>query len=268
MVQAVPIAQNNAIEASVFTLRLSRFADIEAQVRLDKELTNKGVLPGRELGQGVAIFQMETIPSSPPAHLTRFEARTNGSYAWSLQLHGPFLTVACYDYTHFEEVWGKAKDFLMLSLQSVGDSYEVEEVTHQVVDRFVYDVPLGEDAYSLYKMEQIFRPETPYLTQKAWNSGLLWHVHQGWFEDGMEGRGLRHLHQVNISNSELEPQTKYSTVIDHRGTVHSMDSKGSLLKESAFMDEVFHDLHERNLKLIHELLCDDMQAQINLRRKV
>lgn len=262
--QAVPVAQHNAIEASIFTLRLSYPADAEAELRLDKALTAANLMPGREQGQSITI-QMGAAPTSPPARLTRFEARPNGSYAWGLQLHGPFLTVACHDYTRFDTVWQRAKRILMLSLQHIGESYSIAEVTHQVVDRFIYAVPAGGNAQDLYQMDQVFRRDTPYLTRKAWDSGLLWHVHQGWFESAEDD--LRHLHQINISNSELQPQAQYATIIDHRGAARPTDAQAMLPRTAEFMDQTFCNLHRRNLALMRELLSDNMQTTINLREQ-
>lgn len=260
---ATPFAENNAIEASVFTLRLSRPADMEAEKRLDAALTEQGKLPGREQMQG---FSVHIGMMEHPANLTRFEARPNGTYAWTMQLQGQFLLVACHEYTRFDNVWEAALNYLMIGLHAIGDTYSIADATHQVVDRFTYNFPEGVQAQDVYQMDDVLRRSTPYLTQKAWESGLLWHVHQGWFEPA--SNGLRHLHQLHISNNELVPKLQYATIVDHRGTARPPEGSDSLEKERQSLDLIFRELHTSNLKLMRELLSDEMQNAIAMRNQI
>lgn len=257
---AIPFSSSNAIEASVFTLRLSRSADIEAEKRLDEALTALGHLPGREQAQG---FSVHFGVSEPPAHLTRFEAQPNGTYAWSMHLQGPFLFVGCHQYTRFDQVWERARNFLLLGLEAIGETYAVADVTHQVVDRFVYNFSETHRPQTEYQMDEVLRRDTPYLTPKAWESGLLWHVHQGWFDQPRNGKV--HLHQLHVSNNELVAKLQYATIIDHRVTARPEDGVSAFDKSRDSMDETFRDLHAHNKLLMGELLSDEMQKIVGLR---
>lgn len=257
---AIPFSSSNAIEASVFTLHLSRSADKEAEKRLDEALTARGYLPGREQAQSFSVI---VGGSEPPAHLTRFEAQPNGTYAWSMHLQGPFLFVGCHQYTRFDQVWERARDLLLLGLEAIGETYAIATVTHQVVDRFVYNFSEAQQPREEYQMDEVLRRDTPYLTPKAWESGLLWHVHQGWFDQPRNGKP--HLHQLHISNNELVPNLQYATIIDHRVTARPQDELSAFDKSRDSMDEIFRDLHTHNKLLMGELLSDAMQKIVGLR---
>ncbi len=262
---STPSQQRNAIEAAVFALQLAQPIEQPTLQRINAAFDALGdELPGQQLGQGIS-FQFGALQQPLPMpglhELTRFVARPNGAHLWRVQVQGATITVTCHDYTDFVAVWELARRYLRLVLTQLEAGFACLELVHQVLDQFNYDVQPDDE--SRYSLGELFRADTPYLTAKAWRSGLLWHVYQGWFE--RPGDAFKYLNQVNISNLRMDDRTRYATVIDHRivasldnGTVFGLDNLDLL-------DGVFRQLHDSNMTLLRELLTDQKQAEIGMR---
>ncbi|OGB68594.1 MAG: hypothetical protein A2486_16165 [Burkholderiales bacterium RIFOXYC12_FULL_65_23] len=263
---STPSQQRNAIEAAVFALQLAQPIEPPALQRINAAFDALGdELPGQQLGHQGISFQFGAMqqPLPVPAlhELIRFVARPNGAHLWRVQVQGATITVTCHDYTDFAAVWERAKRYLALVLTQLDAGFLCLELVHQVLDQFNYDLqPEDEPRYSL---DELFRSDTPYLTAKAWRSGLLWHVYQGWFE--RPGDPFKYLNQVNISNLRMDDRTRYTTVIDHR-IVASLDGGTAFgLDNPNLLDGVFRKLHDSNMTMLRELLTDQKQAEIGMR---
>lgn len=267
---STPIKQNNAIEVATFALHLSRLADAEGLARIHDafdQLSPELALPGKEQRQNF-IVQFgggnAPIPSpSPQTDMARFVASPSGAHLWRVTLEGPILTVMCHDYTHYEAVWGRAAHYMHEALTALGDSYCIVEISHQVLDRFNYQTVVGQDAHKAYQMGELFRDDSPYLTPHTKNCGLLWHVFQGWFVAGTEGR--RDLHQLNISSTQTG-ENAFAALIDHRATAPATASPESVAPEQATqaLAQDFARLHACNVQVMRDLLTDAKLLEIGM----
>lgn len=257
-----PFAGHNAIEAAVFALRLQQPLDMACLQRIDGAFDQKasdpqqGGLPGKQLIQ----FQAGPGAPFPPntGELLRFVSLPSGAHAWRLQVQANAIVVTCHQYSRFNEVWPRAKRYFDLTLEAIDTPCDVMEVSHQVLDRFNYHATPGLD----YDLAELFKRGSDYLTPKAWNSGLLWHVHQGWFDENDDG--FKHLHQINLSNNLVGPDL-YATLIDHRATSVMKDGRPIVLGQGQTLDELFGQLHASNRDLLLNLLTPEKLAEIGIR---
>lgn len=255
--QAKPIGIDNAIDAFVFTLQLSTPITQTNEHGIDAEFTKD--LPGKRTMQGFFV-QMggASVPAEPPALFTRFRAKDDGTDKWALQINGPTLSVVCRDYDHYSAVSANALEYLRRALKATNANAVVLEATLQIVDRFQHAVAPSENAAKAYQPTLVFSPTTRFLTPHVAESGLLWHVHQGWFDPKHSNR----LYQLNLSNTQMPPDNHYETIIDFRSV-----ARGLAFPVSKAVDEItglFAEMHAFNKKLLEDLLSNDMQHAIGL----
>lgn len=263
---STPSQQHNAIEAAVFALQLVQPVDLPAVQRINAAFEALGdELPGQQLSQGAgfqfgAAQQPMQFPIAIP-ELVRFRARPNGTHLWRVQVQGALISVTCHEYTEFEAVWTQAKHYLNLVLSNLAGPVMLVECIHHVLDQFNYDADPEDLPH--YSLGELFQQDSPYLTPKAWDSGLLWHVYQGWFD--RLGDGFKLLNQVNISNLRMDNGTRHATQIDHRIMARQETDVPFAMNDAALMDTIFRHLHASNMTMLRGLLNEQKQAEIGMR---
>jgi hypothetical protein len=267
-----PLREKNAIESAAFAIVLTELLDQECVAAMSAAAHSFAQdLPGTaatssvflQPGPGVTI-NIEGM--SPQGGVNRFLARPDGVRSWQVQAEGATIVVMCRDWSRFSEVWSRARRYLLGLVGALPRDIQVAEVGLQVVDKFVY--PVGGDQTS-YMISEIFREDSPFLTKKAFEAGILWHVFQGWFAQGATRSG-RILNQLNLSSTEtFEQGSRLVTIIDHRITFQPrsasfhvkalMEEKGDGTSE---LDGLFDELHASNIELIRDLLNNEKLASI------
>lgn len=257
-----PFAGRNAIEAAVFALRLQQPLDMASLQRIDTVFDQQASDPQQDGLPGKQLIQFQAGPGLPfppnTGELLRFVSLPSGAHAWRLQVQAHAIVVTCHQYSRFDAVWPRAQRYFDLTLEAIGAPCDVMEVSHQVLDRFQYNTAPG----LTYDLAELFKRGSDYLTPKAWNSGLLWHVHQGWFDESDDG--FKHLHQVNLSNNLVEPNL-YATLIDHRATSVMKDGSPIALGQDHTLSQLFGQLHASNRALLLNLLTPEKLAEIGIR---
>lgn len=264
---AQPAAGHNAIEAAVFSVTLHTPPSPEAVARIRTALNEFAEeLPGEQGPQPPGIYFSMGNNMPPFGDVLRFVSKPDGTHRWRVQLTANQLQVACFDYSRFADVWQRALGYLRPMLTAAGVESLVAEVSHQYVDKFLYPVGMTVDQYNL---DELFQPGTPYLTPQVRESGLLWHVFQGWFEKDT-GRD-RVLHQINISNTELGAQ-HYGCIIDHRCVKQAalaLMPTATAMADNAeatncLLDTVMRELHSHHMHVVGRLLSREKQKQIGM----
>lgn len=271
--QSTPIKGRNAIESASFFLVLNQPVDPATTERLKQALEQfRGELPGVAPQQlGFVINFVGGLPQ-PVAQagggaLTRFASAIDGTHTWRVEANGNVIQVTCGDYTDFQEVWARAEGYLKALASVVSPDIGVAEVGFQIVDKFTYPSNLAEDSY---RVDELFRADSPFLTGNARESGLLWHVFQGWFESV---GGAKMLHQVNIANTNATGvDQQFAAVIDHRIVVRWMTSPAPALSELLGPDSeearslagLMRRMHSRNVAVMKQILTDQKQHDIGL----
>lgn len=264
--RSTPGAGNNALDAAVFSIELMQIPSPEAAQAIKVALdTFAHELPGEQAGQPQGIFVAMGSTMPPFGEALRFVAKPTGEHAWRVQLTGPVLQVTCTQYTRYAEVWGQAKRYLQAMLAALDGAFPVANISHQYIDKFLYPPQMQEAGYSV---GELFKADTPYLTQQAWRSGLEWHVYQGWF-DYARAPQRRMLHQLNTSNVLLgAPQLQHACIIDHRATLQypaaEPPTAGALAAQDGPLDSFMSELHTAHKAVFRDLLTPEKLQEIGM----
>lgn len=261
-----PLAGTNAIETAVFAIELAQ-PQTPDRVEAIKQALDAFAqeLPGEHIAQQPNMF-VAFGPTLPPfGEALRFVAKPTGDHAWRVQLTGNVLQVICTEYTRFSEVWGRAHKYVQAMLAAADPDCIVTSVSHQYIDKFLY--PAGMTLHQ-YSMAELFSRDTAYLTPQAWNSGLEWHVYQGWF-DYANAESRRMLHQLNVTNATLAaPMPRLASVIDHRTSLQYAAAQpptaGQMAAPDGPLDAHMAELHAAHKAVIAQLLRLEKRQEIGM----
>lgn len=264
--KSVPLAGHNAIETAVFAIELAQPLAPDKVQAIKLALDGFAQeLPGEQTAQQPNMF-VAFGPTLPPfGEALRFVAKPSGDHAWRVQLTGNVLQVMCTEYTRFADVWERAQRYLQAMLAAADPDCTVASVSHQYIDKFLY--PAGM-TLAEYSMEELFNRGTPYLTPQSWQSGLEWHVYQGWF-DYAPDNSRRTLHQLNVTNATLAaPMPRLASVIDHRGSQQYAAGQAPTASQLAAadgpLDTHMAELHNAHKGVIAQLLCPAKRLEIGM----
>lgn len=254
-VPAIPVQPRNALEATVFAVELRQPPSPNAAQAIKAALDQfADELPGAQAAQPQGIFI--AVGALPPfGEALRFAAKANGEHAWRVQITGQVLQVLCTEYTRFNEVWPRALKYLKAILRATDEGLAVGAISHQYVDRFHYTHTADAPGF---RLDELFRDGSSYLTPKARQSGPEWHVHQGWFDHITPER--RVLHQLNITNVLTHaPGQPLACMVDHR-CMHQIANASHIAAQDlgapddGTLDAVMKELHAMHKTLLKELL--------------
>lgn len=259
---AVPINSTNAIDAAAFAVVFDRsFTDQEQnkflvlQKTFEKELPNfsRGAVFGAKFENNKIINQES---KEVGVKLQRIEP--NGKVGWSLHVMEDQIVISCNAYDRWSKVWGKVDKYLKSTVDLLNlDTISVSAIVLQYVDRFT------ENSNVKYSAHNVFDDKTKFLTPHSCDVGKLWHVHQGWFEDKAEKEKI--LHVLNLGTTE--DSKKILTTINHSLQLQFLDESKPAKKIFNSKNEyqkTFVDLHEKNKKILRELLNSKQLKAIDL----
>lgn len=260
---SVPFAAGNAIESVTFAVRLAFNIDPSVMDRIDLAFDALGdELPGKAktapMPTNFPQISFGNISLMQPVNeLTRFHALPNGAHTWRVTVQNNVIAVTCHQYTDHPEVFERAQRYFGMVLGLLPATVPTVEVSLQFVDKFRYIATIENIEYD---KGELFRPDTDYLTGKAWESGLLWHVYQGWFDQS--GEQFKVLNQLNLSNIRFDDGT-FGTVIDHR-LVTSNINDGVMEMGAGDLPNIFNNMHTENIGVIRNLLTDEKLSAIGI----
>ncbi len=258
-----PIHGAHAIAEVAFALEFASEFDeraVQAVLLLQEPLREE--LPRMEALNAITFqFQPQQgasiSPAARPTGAIFQSVKQNGSPAWILRAEGKRIVVNCLDYLRWADVWARAQRYFSMATQAVmiGEN-PIAQVALQYVDHFVRD---GQQGYSA---TEVFRADSVYLTRKALDSGALWHVHQGWFEQPQEF-GERCLNVVNIATNDAGGV--HTTSIDHNQLFQLRERPiaqlGGLIER---LDRMMQYMHQRNKQVLAGLVAREMSQRIGL----
>lgn len=268
--KSVPLAGHNAIEGATFSVTLKDVPPADAVARMRDAINSFGdELPGEQTAPSIGLFVSFAGGMPPFGDAIRFVSKPNGFHSWRVQLTGNAIAVSCFEYTRFSEVWPRALKYLEAILNAGGAEVMVAEITHQYIDRFLYP-GAPEEVAANYRLDELLLPDSPYLTQQALKSGLLWHVFQGWFDNQTDRS--RKLNQLNISNTENNGAAKIACVIDHRcifQTAMGLQLSATDITKPAHagisaLDDVMRELHDDHKRVLKAVLQPAKLTEIGM----
>lgn len=269
---AQPINKKNAIESATFVVVFEReFDAAELQAVLGLELSLKNEFPSFDKMNRIQVNldgQKGDANSSLGVTgsigfngvlLQRFTP--DGKRDWAIQIAENTVVVSCYNYDSWLKESQKALRYIQESLKAIRTlGNPVAMIVLQTIDHFISSSPDG--SKNVYQIGDIFDTKSPYFTPQATQSGQLWHVFQGWFED-MNDLGGKCLHVLNISNTNQGD--KLLTSIDHAAQLQLATRQ--TINEAIYsekLQQIFDKLHELNKDIIRRLLCETQRQAIGL----
>lgn len=263
-----PLRGHNAIEQAIFAVVLNDALDTARHKAVAAALDRfSDELPGAGKMAEPDVVKIHFGNRAPEPEITRFAAGANGREQWRVSIDANVVQVIFSEYSNFNHALGLALRYLSAVLEAAGPDYRATEVGLQFVDKFLYGIIDSED----YDINELYRPMSRYLTAQARESGMYWHVFQGWFEP-RDARS-RFLHQLNVSNTDL-PDGQLAAIIDYRGTlrqvVQPLSLDGLTEKDDAgksVLEQSFRHLHVTNRAILEDLLTEDKLEQIGIRSR-
>lgn len=273
MSKTTPIRTSNAIDEIAFVIlfekelddtTFSRLTELEAELCSD--------LPDYKVSN---VVQMVFDPEAPRMPVSKqggvvCSKKVNTEQSrleWSVRVEANNIIVTCSEYTNWNEVWDKAKGFLLAAVNKFNlEENPVVEIVLQCVDKFIFDEDMSE-----YKTGEVFNEESSYLTRKVTaNNPDSWHIHQGWFEASEDN--ARILHNLNLNAHKQHQLEPHITSISHLVKIRMAD--GSLISDNAalcggdggvgYLEKVMIAAHTSNKKVLLDLLSDSMLDAIGL----
>lgn len=274
MKEISPIRGSNAIDEVAFAVHFkNEFSeDVASQMKgLESELSE--ALPNFEV---LNILKMHldnshkpTAPVTRPSGVMLSKKSQNeeasGRLEWMLRVEENRIVAACSEYTSWNEVWGRAREFLLASIGKVNlDANPIVEIVFQCVDRFFYDGSPDE-----FKLDQAFNLDSDYLTGFVIkNKPPAWHIHQGWYEDSqLENARLLNNLNINAHGKRSEEGRQYEVTISHlvkaQGAV--IDKESPLHdKSDGHLDRMMAESHGINREILKSLLTTSLLNKVGL----
>jgi uncharacterized protein (TIGR04255 family) len=261
-----PLNADHAISAAAFSLN---FASALGPAAIEKakeiEPTVKEFLPGVSVIPGMPANMLLAL-TQPPKMVSEgivFQrVKPDGTPAWLLTAQQNFVSAHCMEYTRWEEVWTRVRDWLLdLYLKVKTDELALYSISLQYVDQFLADNPVDDST-----LDELFRPETEYLPRRTFKNQSLWHVNQGWYSTTTKPVEGRALNVLNITARGVEDRTVLN--IDHLMRCEVKDPRLELFagdpKKKLLIDSVMEDFHAQNKGVLRDLLSDQMRKLIHL----
>jgi uncharacterized protein (TIGR04255 family) len=272
---ARPIAETNAIEATAFVLVFSREFEVkEVEALLSLEHSLKTILPSFTKTSSLTLNVVDNAPAEQTQQLSGVllqSFQVNGKPDWALRASDNMIVVNCLKYDNWENVWPKACQLMLRAAQCVdSDTNSIAHAAFQVIDKFVYD-----EKPTPYFIKDVFNQESEFLTPQIKNAGELWHIFQGWFEGGAtrDTKVDEVLHILKLASSMNNE--KLVAQIDHtlqknfkNKIVNVKELLGLKTPEygSIFANQLFKDLHDKNVLILRNVLAMEQQIAIGLKQ--
>lgn len=256
-----PIHGAHSIVEAAFALDFANVFDeraVEAVLLLQESLREE--LPRIERLNAITFHMQQGVtapPATRPSGAIFQSVKQDGSPAWVLRAEGQRIVVNCLDYLRWADAWSRAQRYLSMATQAVmtGEN-PIVGAALQYIDQFVRQ---GEQGYSA---TEVFSRESIYLTRKAFDSGALWHVHEGWFEQS-EDFGARCLNILNIGTNKVAEV--HTTTIDHNQLFQLRERPiAELAGLRERLDSMMQYMHQRNKNVLTGLLGREMSQRIGL----
>ncbi len=221
----------------------------QEQIKLVR--TEQGFVSQDSTSPQLAGFERSRVKADDtPAEVLRFRENT--------------VTVSFLEYPGWEVALRDSLDYLRKVLSTLNlTTSPVVAFSLRYIDRYTFDRPDGGAC-----AEKLLRKENAYITPNSFSAGPFWHSHSGWF-DTLE-KGARVLNQVNVGSTPVDQVP--TITIDHNAICQlkaPRQSMATLFQSSdnaLGIKEIMGFLHDRNVKLLCDMLQPAMAKQIGLRK--
>lgn len=250
-----PVNEDHAIESVKFSLKAKSALPRRAFFDVDPlRAAFSDALPA--FSEGVAAVDVGGRQLEVPTIEFSF-LQPNGSPTWSLNVGGNQIDVLCNIYTRWDKVWSRADKYLYQCLDHFAahskEGVELVEIEMTVLDRFLS--PARSSVFDLISGHGS-------LPERLAARDYPWHSHTGWFEDAEnEARILQNLNIDAIDN----PTMGVSVSITHFQKFVNISKLNARFEGNRqFIQSCMNEMHERNKKMLVDLLHDSVLRSIGL----
>lgn len=198
-----------------------------------------------------------------PTHLTactfeRFDRK--GDVALGLNIQPTLLTIACGDYTRWNQVHDQAIEILdILSPWLQRNAIRTNSFTLQYHDEFNVTFSDGSD----HSLTALLSADSPYVARNFINAQEEFHSHHGYFKQPDCQVAGRLLNNINVNANLLGAGTVVQIQCVHKyhaaSPISIIDQDGSFSKELGI---AFEYLHQENKQIVGALLTEPVKKQI------
>lgn len=176
-----PLHQGHAIEQVAFALQFDAALSDDLIAQLEKAGSDFGQdFPRRAVLQGIEVsFGPAAAPAGAPRSVSgivwqRF--RDDGNAEAELRCERAQVTFRTLTYTRWEQVWQRARRFLVAVLPIYTRGARPNAVSLSYVDKFIWKGPI-----ETFNRAALIRADSPYVAPHVYEVSDQWHCHTGSF---------------------------------------------------------------------------------------
>ena len=259
--QFQPIGERHAVQEVVFTVGLARhltgvdFNKVSMNRALWKaELPNDGQVTafGFQIGSPISNFELPT-----PLQFNAF--KRDGSIDWRLSINPDHIAVNCLTYTRWDEIWARALRYISSVMAVIGDpNLSIVGGALQYIDAFNWMGPAGQ-----VDIAELIQRGGPLVNDQIFESGPLWHLHQGFYNPPVAEVPGAILTRINIDTLPPAPTVKIDTFLRHEYP-EPRRPQAPFYEKGGDLDVLFRKLHVMDKELMMKLLTPAATARIAL----
>jgi uncharacterized protein (TIGR04255 family) len=262
-----PVAGNNAIQNAAFAIEWAaellptEMQKINNAIEADLKSEFQNSIP-----QNVQKFSFVNEGVANPRFLPSIEI---GGYLFekrsplspvptkSITLGKQNLVILINEYSRWEAVWEDVRKYISLVLNNLREQ-PINNIGLQYSDVFIW-----KDTPDSLNLNEVFRPNSQYLTPNVLNVKKLWHSHHGYIVDSSAPVPNTRLDNINVNLIDIEGTLSIQIVTSHRATLETpIWYKGE--ESLSVISEIMSVLHDENKLIMHDLLSDEICKKIKL----
>lgn len=174
--------KENSIQEAIFSITFAnKFdkEDIQKFLILKEVLKDDFPITNNVIHTHFQVGDIIETPQSDIGGVIFCDKNEDGNSDWVIKVQEDFIAVSCLNYKGWLKTWPKALNYLETIIETVNISNTIKCIALRYINRFVSNAE-GQDQYP---WNDIFKPDSPYLSTNIKKNKLVWHLFQGWFEN-------------------------------------------------------------------------------------
>jgi uncharacterized protein (TIGR04255 family) len=265
-----PFAGDNAIQSAVFAIEWTEplsGSELRAIRALDEDQEFKRTFPSAieprmvminlNVDQGAQQVKSEQNQLAG-VNFMRPSPTNPGSMSKAINISPMNCLAIVNEYTRWVNVWAEVRGWLLKVAPIVTPSHSVNVIGMQYTDIFLWKA----DPSTLL-LSEVLSAQSTYLPSHVFQTSSLWHSHHGFFEK-QQTEPIAHdlLENINVNMLDSSGQRSLQIVSSHRATLtNPIWDIGHL---ATALDQLMPHLHNRNKRVLRNLLTPAVQAKIKL----
>lgn len=258
----------NALQRVVFICQFSKEFSKDDFERFERNsVTWRDEFPRRSVTNAVLLqpgSKRVSFDESKVAGLAYEALMKDGSIELGLRIDESRILFLVGRYTHWDEVWPRASDYLKKAMELVPGDNPVVSFATEYTDLFR---AIGD--YSDFDACRLLRPNSEYVPSHVFKRTDNFHFHTGFFQTLDDPTKHRVLTRINadLRDNEEEKSRELSIVLFHQMSPHREPWGEEVALDEKIIDrglDNFIALHEIDKDVLKEILNDEMSERIGL----